>query len=206
MSMQECERCTQLKEKYDFPSKWNRKDLNPNVCCWCHGNMLNQKLYRKAKRKKPKYYPILGEKLVRTCKVCGKIKKDYTFPFEGNAEKLDHEVCKKCHKKEQQIINIDIKTYKISEDRKRKHGITNHDFKRMFKKQDGKCAICETQLNLLNCHIDHDHKTNKVRGLLCPMCNTGFGMFYDNIDSLERAIKYIKDSQVVELKQESIWD
>ncbi len=44
-------------------------------------------------------------------------------------------------------------------------------------------------------HIDHDHSTGKVRGLLCSCCNTGIGMFKDNPDVLDRAAFYLVRSR-----------
>lgn len=42
--------------------------------------------------------------------------------------------------------------------------------------------------------IDHDHKTGKIRGLLCTRCNTAIGLLNDNIDFLRRAIMYLNSS------------
>lgn len=52
------------------------------------------------------------------------------------------------------------------------------------------CTICSEQIGLV---VDHDHSTGLIRGLLCTNCNTGLGMFKDNIKILEAAIKYLKD-------------
>lgn len=43
--------------------------------------------------------------------------------------------------------------------------------------------------------VDHDHKTNKFRGLVCGRCNQGLGHFQDNIEILKLAIKYLKKHQ-----------
>ena len=45
-----------------------------------------------------------------------------------------------------------------------------------------------------NPHIDHNHKTNKIRGILCGNCNMGLGHFKDNLDVLKNAIKYLEDT------------
>ncbi len=40
--------------------------------------------------------------------------------------------------------------------------------------------------------IDHDHATGKIRGVLCPSCNTGIGKLGDNIEGLRRALAYLE--------------
>jgi len=60
--------------------------------------------------------------------------------------------------------------------------------------QVGRCAICEEELSsdTKHIHVDHCHKTNITRGLLCASCNKGLGFFKDNPRILERAISYLK--------------
>lgn len=55
-----------------------------------------------------------------------------------------------------------------------KYGITKKDYDVMYKQQLGKCAICGGKLGYSDrgTHIDHNHISNKVRGLLCLTCNT----------------------------------
>ena len=43
-------------------------------------------------------------------------------------------------------------------------------------------------------HIDHDHKTGKVRDILCGLCNKGLGQFSDSIEKLQNAIKYLQEN------------
>ena len=69
-------------------------------------------------------------------------------------------------------------------------GITLEDFNRMFKEQNGKCKICSK--GLIKPHVDHNHDTGKVRGLLCNQCNRGLGFFNDNYQLLDKALYYIK--------------
>lgn len=56
----------------------------------------------------------------------------------------------------------------------------------------GKCKICEKELHE-EIHIDHNHTTGKVRGILCGKCNKGLGQFNDNIEFLTNAINYLKN-------------
>ena len=66
-------------------------------------------------------------------------------------------------------------------------------------KQGFICAICgkgeEKLINQL-C-IDHDHTTNKVRGLLCRSCNYGLGCFFDSAHNLMKASMYLEDPPYV---------
>lgn len=76
----------------------------------------------------------------------------------------------------------------------RKYGITREEFDAMSKAQDNLCAICEqspAETGKTRLSVDHCHKTQKVRGLLCDKCNIGLGMFRDNPELLARAIRYL---------------
>lgn len=69
-----------------------------------------------------------------------------------------------------------------------RYGITLGHFMRLAAQQDGRCAICSTEFpSIRKMNIDHDHYTEKVRGLLCTPCNTGLGMLgIDGPSSRER--------------------
>lgn len=81
----------------------------------------------------------------------------------------------------------------------RTYGITQEDYDRILLSQDGKCAICSvSEVELISrtgrgFHVDHNHKTGEIRGLLCGRCNRGLGCFTDNAHKLELATKYIKE-------------
>lgn len=60
----------------------------------------------------------------------------------------------------------------------------------MWEQQGGLCAICERPFEDFS--VDHDHRTNQIRGLLCMTCNSGLGCFKDNLDWLENAGEYVK--------------
>lgn len=63
----------------------------------------------------------------------------------------------------------------------------------MYEAQGGRCAICKQappEGQFL--HIDHDHKTEVRRGLLCPACNMGLGQFNDDVVRLLAAVDYLR--------------
>ena len=74
----------------------------------------------------------------------------------------------------------------------RRYGLSKEDYQKMWDSQKGKCAICGKSFDKENvAHIDHNHKTKRVRGLLCKMCNWGIGHFDDDKELLLKAIKYL---------------
>ncbi len=82
---------------------------------------------------------------------------------------------------------------------KRGYNLTPEQYDLMLKKQNGVCAICESFRPLSHkettFHVDHNHKTGKIRGLLCARCNTGLGGFQDNMQYLKNAIKYLEENE-----------
>lgn len=76
-----------------------------------------------------------------------------------------------------------------------KFGITLDDFNALMEKQDGRCAICRTTDpggRWGTFVVDHCHKTDKVRGLLCKGCNQGIGLLCDDPGRLRRAADYVE--------------
>lgn len=75
---------------------------------------------------------------------------------------------------------------------KRKYGVSRSRFDSMLMAQDGVCAVCH-RLNTFGRElcVDHNHKTGRVRGLLCHRCNTAIGFFGDDSNVIARAISYL---------------
>ena len=80
---------------------------------------------------------------------------------------------------------------------KLKYGLTLDEIHRILSLQNGVCAICQRSINFDAAdkrdkpHVDHDHETGMVRGLLCLTCNTGLGMLGDSVELLSAAKAYI---------------
>jgi hypothetical protein len=80
-------------------------------------------------------------------------------------------------------------------DRCRQYGITLDDYQQMRDAQHNACAICQREADApYELHIDHDHDTGAVRGLLCGPCNQGLGRFRDDRGLLTAAIGYLARS------------
>lgn len=84
---------------------------------------------------------------------------------------------------------------------KKKYGITPEIYEEMLEAQDGVCAICGNPPKQRRLHIDHCHKTNEVRALLCVTCNIklghleGFKRLRLGIRAFERYLERFEDSQ-----------
>lgn len=75
---------------------------------------------------------------------------------------------------------------------KRKYGISLADYERMFEAQGGVCAICgEARPEERTLHVDHDHATGVIRGLLCFRCNNALGDFREEYELFRRAADYL---------------
>lgn len=108
--------------------------------------------------------------------------------------------------KEYRLKNKDVLRKKEAEYRKRnkdlikirkiqyKFKIQFQEAEQLFKRVKTICDICgqKESCKRFLLAVDHNHKTGKVRGVLCGSCNKGLGGFKDNIKLLKRAIKYLK--------------
>jgi len=72
-----------------------------------------------------------------------------------------------------------------------RYGVTPEQYQAMLDGQDNRCAICLEEF-AKRPHVDHDHATGKVRGLLCPNCNSMLGRVRDSPETLQRAVEYLK--------------
>lgn len=108
--------------------------------------------------------------------------------------------CKICHNTQSReygrkniakiVENFKVKTY----------GVTPFEYGEMLWNQNFKCKLCDTELgkDTKAPHLDHNHKTGKIRGILCHHCNTGLGLFKDSITMLEKAIEYLRKTNGME--------
>ena len=123
---------------------------------------------------------------MKKCKKCDISKPIIEYHNKKDGKDGFHSYCKIC-------VNdaYDASSYRKYQLNKL-YGITPEQHDVMLFKQQNKCAICRELLSTP--HVDHCHTTGKVRGLLCINCNHGIGKFKDNIDMLQHAINYLKQS------------
>lgn len=73
------------------------------------------------------------------------------------------------------------------------YGLTIEQYDSILESQGNSCAICkiDTPSGRGRFHVDHNHITGEIRGLLCHHCNLALGNFKDNISALLSAIDYL---------------
>ena len=79
---------------------------------------------------------------------------------------------------------------------KLKYKITPEEYQRLVNNQKNLCAICgfpETRKKRLS--VDHNHKTGKVRSLLCYNCNSALGLLKENLELLQKAMSYLQQHE-----------
>ena len=79
------------------------------------------------------------------------------------------------------------------------YGMTAVELLSLLDAQEGRCAVCSRtpdpdadRLAMRVLHVDHDHETGKVRGMLCANCNMGLGQFGDDLARLRAAVAYLE--------------
>ena len=73
-----------------------------------------------------------------------------------------------------------------------RRGITPEQLIDRYERQEQCCAICKSEIELIDSAIDHNHETGEFRGVLCKQCNRALGMFGDSTFVLKNAIEYLE--------------
>lgn len=119
-------------------------------------------------------------KSYKICAICGKEQ-----ALRGRSRSPN---CTDCnYKKNYETFKSVRRPYNL----KRSYNLSISDFNNMVNHQNHSCGICYKVLNTKDFAVDHNHTTNKVRGLLCHPCNRGLGQFKDNYELLLGAARYI---------------
>lgn len=130
----------------------------------------------------------------KTC--CNNYKRSYWLKYK----KVLRERCRQYYLKHREKIKQQAKIWRTKHPKKlraytlkRHYRITNKQYHQLLKRQNNHCAICK-KLPRKRKHlgVDHDHKTGKIRGLLCENCNKALGMLYEDIKILKQTIKYLQ--------------
>jgi hypothetical protein len=124
--------------------------------------------------------------------------REYFYTSKRNNDNLTY-ICIKCTKKKVKKWREENDEYNKKKKRiyhlETTYGITIDEYNKFFEQQKGRCKICgKHQKNFKNAlHVDHDHKTGKIRGLLCGNCNRTLGYFNENPLIFIKMAKYVRN-------------
>lgn len=134
------------------------------------------------------------------CSKCKQIKLLTAFSFDKSTKDGRSYWCRLCaaanSRKNHALRKQSDPNYRRSKRNgwvKRAHGITLQEYEEKLAQQKYQCAICKVRLHASGhlTHLDHNHKTGKLRQFLCTNCNRGLGHFQDNYDLLLEAAQYL---------------
>lgn len=133
---------------------------------------------------------------MKRCSKCYTLR--HTDDYHKDASRLDGRsyVCKQCHNERSRLYSKSHENERESYRIEYHYGINTDELFDMLLSQDGKCATCQCSITLERkhtnrAHIDHDHRTGKVRELLCKECNKALGLIKEDKDTLMNMIAYI---------------
>lgn len=211
-----CGKCESVKSVDEFIRRKAAKDGLNWQCRSCASN------YCREWRKNNPRYGIDPTIIEKCCSSCNRVKSIHRFyRCSLNKDGL-YAWCKSCSNRRRNVdVTVDEKRCSrcrviksidnfwlnqcttsglssqckecfMEHDRGRRYGLTQQGYDQLLKKQDGRCP-CGTKGNL---HIDHDHKTGEVRGLLCGPCNRTIGMAKDSPERLVAMAIYLGEAEL----------
>lgn len=150
-------------------------------CCRCHELKSTGDFYKKRDSRQAH------------CKECEKARKHRTRQSPEHKEYI-REYNKKWRAENPEKIAEWNRNNSRKTMLKSVYGISLEDYDKLLRNQGDKCAICGILQKELNkpLYVDHDHKTSKIRGLLCHNCNVAIGLLKDSLSNISNALDYLK--------------
>lgn len=204
VAKQKCTWCEQVRPVAEFARSergWITRECLPcqeeRLECW---------------ERSDRYPPVRGRRYVDegathlVCARCGRARSKklfYTYEDGRSKDRYYRRNCKQCSHALNGNYRSGRPAKRTRKDRERwlrkKYGITLAEYESMLEQQQGLCAICGTDAPggptpESAFHVDHDHSTGRVRGLLCRACNTALGLFNDQPQLLTAAIRYLMEA------------
>lgn len=154
-------------------------------------------------------YRLLEGPVSKRCPSCEKQKYATEFTFKKTGLQGYCRECRSAHRRKKCTSE-----YNHDRSLRKLYGITPEDYQAMLIAQDYRCKICRVHENdapktggrpslkdgshtrVSNLHVDHNHETKKVRGLLCSNCNVAIGFAKENVNFLKQMIEYLEAFEV----------
>jgi hypothetical protein len=187
MNLKTCRDCGVSKPLDEFPVARSRADGRGSYCKPCMLVRSRESYRRRAERDgRTVRQPQPADPTLRRCPDCGVVKPVEDFPRSGDRRAT---YCKPCHNARGQQSRVRLHGSTRHYHLRRRYGLGVDEVEAMVEAQGGRCAVCRERPAE---HVDHDHLTGTVRGVLCFSCNGGLGLFRDQADVMRKAIDYLE--------------
>lgn len=186
--MKRCRDCGESKNLDDFTISKKNRDGHGTYCRACFNKRDRDYRERRAAaqgrevRRRREVPPDM-----KFCSRCDTIQPIESFGKNRSTQDGRTTYCKPCHNlagRESRDRAGGAREYHP----RRRYGITGADFDAMVEAQGGTCAVCDGKPE----HVDHDHKTGRVRGILCFNCNQALGNVRDDLTVLQGLMDYLR--------------
>ena len=114
----------------------------------------------------------------KRCSTCREVLPESDFHSAPSQPRGRSTYCKACRSKREKAAHL-----------RRKYGLSPGELEALLAAQGGLCAICRSRPAE---HVDHDHVSGKVRGVLCFPCNVALGHLRDDVSLFKSAIDYLE--------------
>ncbi|WP_457457244.1 endonuclease VII domain-containing protein [Streptomyces sp. TE5632] len=173
--MKRCSRCGESKPRAAFTGNRAAREGLRAYCRKCWAGYHRARQLARGKKVRPRVEAPEGHKF---CRSRGETKPHSEWHRNAGASDGLLTSCKACRADKGRAGRL-----------KRKYGITEAERDELIASQGGACCIC---LSAPAAHVDHCHKTGRVRGVLCFSCNAALGQFKDRPDAIRRAAAYVE--------------
>jgi hypothetical protein len=173
--VKKCSACQEARPVSAFAANRSRPDGLQVNCRECAAEYYRRRQEAAGKTVREKADVPGGHKL---CRTCGEVKPHSEWHRNATASDGLSTRCKACRAVHGRQDHL-----------KRQYGMTEAERDEMVASQMGLCVIC---LKAPAAHVDHCHKTGRVRGVLCFNCNSAIGKLGDDPDIGRRAVAYLE--------------
>ncbi|MFD8809503.1 endonuclease VII domain-containing protein [Streptomyces sp. NPDC059597] len=170
-----CSRCKRFLSRDAFAGNRAMPDGLQAYCRECSAEYYRQRQEAKGKKVREKVPVPPGHK---RCPQCTVVKPHSDWERNKSSSDGWSSYCRSCRARRNEESRL-----------KRQYGLTLAERDAMIASQRGLCVIC---LNAPAAHVDHCHRTGRVRGVLCFNCNSAIGKLGDDPEAVRRAAAYLE--------------
>ena len=183
-----CPDCGEVKPLVEFTLSRKNRDGRGTYCRLCFNERSRRHRERRAELEGREIRRrVAAPAGFKYCARCEQIKALEAFGRNRATRDGLTTYCRGCHNKVGREAKIRLYGGTREYHLRSRYGITGADFDAMVDAQGGKCAVCDHKPE----HVDHDHKSGRVRGVLCFNCNQALGNVRDDVRVLDGLIRYL---------------